>query len=487
MEENGKKDSEREGDGDAQVGKDGPKDETKEIPTKKRDGDRGKRREHKTKSRTKDKEKEKEKGTSEKVYTEVWIKVTPRSPRNGESEPDGPKSERRPSPQPLCSPRHRAGTDLPAQQLHPKSPSASSVDGDKKRHSTNSVNFEDFLKIASRSEPVHGTLDKERAASPRDDEPSGGRRHRFPRLLPQVGGSKHEPAEHTDSGEDSRTRDGTGGVLDRGGLVRRTSLLFTRSDVRAMVNEDYNDNLTPPSGVPHRKQKSRRKSVLATMISPVSYRQGEEMSKEDEGPVSFNTMLKMDQKLLKNRTFMAREILQTEEKYVKDLTGLLDEFAEPIRKSKLMSSRDYNTVFGLYPSIRKVHSKLLVKLESRLATWSANSCIADVVFEWLPNLSLYEGYASAHKKSKEILEEYYKQEDFAKLVKGLQYSDYKGKRGLNSFTSGGLPVQRLTRYVLMLRSIEKYTPPEHQDIPYVAKAIKSAENRIDQINNLMKA
>tara|TARA_R110002050_G_scaffold200965_1_gene336026 strand:- start:110 stop:568 length:459 start_codon:yes stop_codon:yes gene_type:complete len=151
-----------------------------------------------------------------------------------------------------------------------------------------------------------------------------------------------------------------------------------------------------------------------------------------------------------------------------------------------MASKDYAVVFDVYRPIKKCHKKLLGELQKRIDLWSANSCIADVILEWLPNLSVYEKFASNHGRAKAILEEYWKKEDFQHLVKGLRYGDYRGKRGLNSFTSGGLPVQRLTRYVLMLRSILNYTPGDHPDFASVTKAIALAEEKIISINELMK-
>ena len=122
-----------------------------------------------------------------------------------------------------------------------------------------------------------------------------------------------------------------------------------------------------------------------------------------------------------------------------------------------------------------------------MENWSAGSKIGELFLKWLPRLTAYEKLAENNAKAREVVDSLWKNSmEFRSLLKTLKSGDYVAKRGLISFTGGAIAVQRLTRYVLMLKSLLGYTPKQHPDVQPVKDAIALAEERISKINSLHK-
>jgi len=179
-----------------------------------------------------------------------------------------------------------------------------------------------------------------------------------------------------------------------------------------------------------KEEKPKRRPISSALRSRRQSLQGTPtITGGSSGPsLGFADVLQMDQKLLKCRMHMAREIYETESNYITTLDGFYSNFAEPIIDSKFFSKSENNLLFGMYPSLKKLHENLFEKLSAMIEQWSAGSMIGEIFCVWLPGLSLYEKMAENHKKRAELVTNACNDPEFAKLIKPLKVGQmYIGK------------------------------------------------------------
>ena len=115
----------------------------------------------------------------------------------------------------------------------------------------------------------------------------------------------------------------------------------------------------------------------------------------------------------KNRIYrnnVAREILETEEHYVKCLRTLVEvyynqlkwkaDMAEATKKDPILTVEELHTIFSNIKTIVEFNEKLLARLQERIGTqWSYTQLVGDIFLELAPYLSLYTQYCNNYEHS----------------------------------------------------------------------------------------
>ncbi|KAJ6229510.1 rab9 effector protein [Anaeramoeba flamelloides] len=176
-----------------------------------------------------------------------------------------------------------------------------------------------------------------------------------------------------------------------------------------------------------------------------------------------------------------KEIVSTERTFVKNLKDLLCEFFYPIRKSQILEKSEIIKIFNNIESLFFLNRALLHNLETRktdlsVLVWS------DIFLKFLPNLVFYSAFinnfdialkritinSEKNKKFKQFLDT----SNSSQNLKGLKLSDL--------FIT---PVQRIPRYVLLIKGVLENTDPMHYDYLGFTYVLEKMKEIADLVNS----
>ncbi|XP_068248023.1 uncharacterized protein [Palaemon carinicauda] len=188
---------------------------------------------------------------------------------------------------------------------------------------------------------------------------------------------------------------------------------------------------------------------------------------------------------------IARELLDTEKKYCKTLWTIQDTFAEPLKKAGILTHKDITTLFPeeVYQLYDK-HCLLQHQLRERLASWKWQPLVGDVVSRFTDPrhtdvLRLYTAYVNDFP---EVLKTFHKlcrtSQPFTKFIKVCLEQPACGGLDLGAFLL--TPVQRVPRYILLLKQLLKYTEPQHPDYQHIHACLERLRDFLARLNDSME-
>jgi len=181
------------------------------------------------------------------------------------------------------------------------------------------------------------------------------------------------------------------------------------------------------------------------------------------------------------RTRVAQEIVQTEETYVDALTEIVDRYERPIRKfvkkfvggDGTVTPGEIDLIFSNIATVRHVNVALLERLKERVnEDWDDSRIVGDIFVDFADQLPpVYRDYVQRFKASNATLREAYDNKpEFASLLEEYK-NNTKGKLDLESLLI--MPIQRVPRYLLLLRELKKSTEEGHRDHVLLDEAMES--------------
>lgn len=187
------------------------------------------------------------------------------------------------------------------------------------------------------------------------------------------------------------------------------------------------------------------------------------------------------------RDSIAKEMLQTERSYVENLQTTIELFISPLKvyiaKGKpIVKEEVLDGIFSNLELIVNVNVQLLDGLEQRLGNWSNQQCVGDVFMTLAPFLKSYTQYCNRFEESNEVLHRTLEgNSKFKRFVKkGVKNARCKGL-DLESFLI--MPVQRIPRYILLLRDMLKHTEPSHPDYANLQQSIEAMSSVAKEVND----
>ena len=177
------------------------------------------------------------------------------------------------------------------------------------------------------------------------------------------------------------------------------------------------------------------------------------------------------------------EIVQTEEIYMKKLGVLLNVFY-PVFAQRLPPD-DVKMIFSTIPAIFEVNKKILADFEQRqMESNYVVERIGDVFLKHVGALEPYLPYCSNQFRSSAFFGNLLRNDPkFATEIK-LLYQD-ASFRALNGITLEAFllePMQRLTRYPILLKTVIHYTPKTHEDHENLVQASIKLEELVSKTN-----
>eukprot|EP01130_Rhizamoeba_saxonica_P016226 TRINITY_DN7463_c0_g1_i1.p1 TRINITY_DN7463_c0_g1~~TRINITY_DN7463_c0_g1_i1.p1 ORF type:complete len:471 (-),score=69.38 TRINITY_DN7463_c0_g1_i1:63-1439(-) len=185
------------------------------------------------------------------------------------------------------------------------------------------------------------------------------------------------------------------------------------------------------------------------------------------------------------RELVISEILQTENNYVTKLETLIKDIIAPLQKKTndegFLNLEEMDTMFGSIDAILKVHTLLLKDLEDRAENSLSNALYGQVFANIIPYFGMYCDYCATYPDVQSLSTMLVNER---KPLRG--FLNRVAKRCEDRYCLQDyliLPVQRITRYNLLLQDLDKNTPFDHQDKPFLEKALNLIEKAANSVND----
>ncbi|XP_053192529.1 intersectin-2a [Scomber japonicus] len=178
------------------------------------------------------------------------------------------------------------------------------------------------------------------------------------------------------------------------------------------------------------------------------------------------------------------ELIQTEETYVDDLELVLEVFHKPMSESGRLTEAEMNMIFVNWRELIMCNTKLLKALRVRKKTGGENmpvQLIGDLLASELAHMQPYIRFCSCQLNAAALLQSKTNNlPDFKDFLKKIA-TNYRCKgMPLSSFLLK--PMQRITRYPLLIKNILEHTPDSHADHSPLRESLERAEELCSQVN-----
>ncbi|EPQ11578.1 Dynamin-binding protein [Myotis brandtii] len=192
-------------------------------------------------------------------------------------------------------------------------------------------------------------------------------------------------------------------------------------------------------------------------------------------------------RMMARRSKIIEELVQTERDYLKDLELCIKEVVQPLR-NKQIDRLDVDSLFSNIESVHQISAKLLSLLEEATADVEPAMQVVGEVFLQIkgPLEDIYKIYCYHHDKAHSVLEAYEKEEELKQQL-SLCVQSLQGKPNLTNMSSLLIkPIQRVTKYPLLLCELRNSTPPSHPDFRALEDACAAVKDINVNINELKR-
>uniref|UniRef100_A0A8U8AZ06 Intersectin-1 n=1 Tax=Geospiza parvula TaxID=87175 RepID=A0A8U8AZ06_GEOPR len=178
------------------------------------------------------------------------------------------------------------------------------------------------------------------------------------------------------------------------------------------------------------------------------------------------------------------ELIVTEENYVNDLQLVTEIFQKPLMESELVTEKEVAMIFVNWKELIMCNIKLLKALRVRKKMSGEKmpvKMIGDILTAQLPHMQPYIRFCSCQLNGAALIQQKTDEvPDFKEFVKRLAMDPRCKGMPLSSFLLK--PMQRVTRYPLIIKNIIENTPENHPDHSHLKQALEKAEELCSQVN-----
>ncbi|CAM9593705.1 unnamed protein product, partial [Phaeothamnion confervicola] len=192
------------------------------------------------------------------------------------------------------------------------------------------------------------------------------------------------------------------------------------------------------------------------------------------------------------RKNVARELMDTEDTYVRMLEALLSTVIRPTMgqagvKSPPVTKEEANQLFGTLrvEEMLAINSAFRDQLKARMAGLSDDTCFGDLFVRFAPFLKMYVEYCTQHESTASRVSMTAVKNDRFRNLLARARADPKCQ-GLDAQSLLIMPIQRIPRYKLLLEGMLKNTDKDHPDYKELEKAIEHVSDVASFINDSIK-
>eukprot|EP01102_Stenamoeba_stenopodia_P013105 TRINITY_DN4200_c0_g1_i2.p1 TRINITY_DN4200_c0_g1~~TRINITY_DN4200_c0_g1_i2.p1 ORF type:complete len:586 (+),score=154.00 TRINITY_DN4200_c0_g1_i2:150-1907(+) len=199
-------------------------------------------------------------------------------------------------------------------------------------------------------------------------------------------------------------------------------------------------------------------------------------------------------KMLAMRSRLCTEVKDTEYSYLTSLRTAIQSFLSPIKEKlgkadEILTNDEITLIFNNVTEIEEHSASFWRELAARCKTLTDETCFGDVFLKYLNNKSFtnaYVNYINGYELAIAAIGEKFKskKDKFTQFIKAVEEKEKDQSYFKNlSFTSFLItPVQRIPRYVLLLKDLLKNTPEDHADYENVKVALEKISKIATLIN-----
>lgn len=187
--------------------------------------------------------------------------------------------------------------------------------------------------------------------------------------------------------------------------------------------------------------------------------------------------------MMNYRVLAAREVLDSELRYVNDLNTLETVWMKSFKEQPIFGEFHFKTLFQEIPKIHKSQRKIYSILKSKYNDYATE--FGRTFLECVSYFELSIDYISHYSDVNQFLESKKQDPEYIEFCES-HMSKLKG-RDFDSYLV--TPVQRMSRYHLLLRELKKSTPINHPDFIFVDIAynfMHDFNQKINKITNFVK-
>uniref|UniRef100_A0A0N5AKV9 Protein ECT2 n=1 Tax=Syphacia muris TaxID=451379 RepID=A0A0N5AKV9_9BILA len=203
---------------------------------------------------------------------------------------------------------------------------------------------------------------------------------------------------------------------------------------------------------------------------------------------SSNDKLSSSPRKIDKRHAVCKEMLETEDNYLKALRLIVQLFKEPLEEhlgnpeTELLSKAEIVQIFSRVHPLIAVHEKIFDELRKYVMHWSPDRLIGKVWLDSAHDLHrVYNPFLNSYDTAVQTLDYCDKTKPkFHAFLKAIESRSECQRNQLNDLLVR--PVQRLPSVVLLLKAVLKKTERSNPDAPYLTKAMKALENVLASAN-----
>ena len=180
---------------------------------------------------------------------------------------------------------------------------------------------------------------------------------------------------------------------------------------------------------------------------------------------------------LSARTNLILEILSSEQTYLNMIREACS-YKKQLVSRKFVDEKELD-MFNNLPVLSHVSKKLLQALLRKMEKLDETTTVGDVFLHMMSELRVFKAYASAYQSGLATM---------ARLLSQPESKAFLESRKAGSRLDGLLvaPVQRLPRYMMLLKSLSKATPATHADSAHLMAAVKGVAAVLALVEDGMK-
>ena len=185
------------------------------------------------------------------------------------------------------------------------------------------------------------------------------------------------------------------------------------------------------------------------------------------------------------RALIVRELITTERTYLEVLMQIVTQFVVPCREEGVLTAEDGQALFSNTESLYQLHSEFLAYLEE---AYAEHKSIGHLFVQFGPLLRLYKQYAAEHDKALTTLARLSRTSSFVEFCKGPIGSGTVSPENIYLFVTSLIitPIQRIPRYLLLLKDLTAHTDPATEEYDNLEKASTLLNEIATEVNQCKK-
>ncbi|XP_062862742.1 uncharacterized protein si:dkey-91i10.2 [Trichomycterus rosablanca] len=194
-------------------------------------------------------------------------------------------------------------------------------------------------------------------------------------------------------------------------------------------------------------------------------------------------------KLRTERKEAILEFLNTESSYGEDLRIIKEEFYCPMQNAGLLTAEQLTVVFGNVQELIDVNERFTEHLQDSIDQAFDQGdddvqtvCIGKIFLEFVNMLPAFQTYCLQQSTSVNMLNTLEKEKELLRIFLDVSQNDNTALRRMNLRSFLIAPLQRVTKYPLLLSRIIKATNECHPDYSHLKEAKSRVESHLEHIN-----